>query len=196
MGPNYCGSCHGLKLLDQTGNPVCCNSCSAVFAAHEHMGLAPPALEDIEQCKLENWPDLIQNHASEGCRMKGTVRVSRLNGNFHFALGKSFDIRGNHVHDVRFLQGLKLNFSHRIHGLSFGVQRGNMINPLDNTSQDDKNMDNPESSSSHSYYIKVVGTEFKHMNGRIEETNQYTVSRSLQESSSKGVSGTSYFFAL
>lgn len=189
MGPNYCGSCHGLKILDQAGNPVCCNSCSAVFAAHEHMGLAAPALEEIEQCKLENWPDLIKNHANEGCRMKGTVRVSRLNGNFHFALGKSFDIRGTHVHDVRFLQGLKVNFFHRIHGLSFGVQHGNMINPLDNSSQGNPAMDQSETSKSHSYYMKVVGTEFRHISGLVEETNQYTVSRSLEESNPNGVSG-------
>lgn len=133
-GKDYCGDCHGLSVMDQNGKPVCCNSCSAVFAAHEHLGVPPPLMEDVEQCRLENWPDLIKNHANEGCRMAGLLRTSKVNGNFHFAAGKSFDMKGHHLHDIRFLDGLHLDFAHEIHHLSFGERHSHLQNPLDHTS--------------------------------------------------------------
>ncbi len=131
MGPDYCGSCHGLKIEDQSGKSICCNSCSAVFAAHEHMGVEPPRIEDIEQCRLENWPDLIKNHSQEGCRMNGNFKVNKVTGNFHFAAGHSLDIKGQHLHDIRFLDGLHLDFGHHIHQLSFGDRHAHIKNPLD-----------------------------------------------------------------
>lgn len=130
-GADYCGSCHGLNILDNTGKPVCCNSCSSVFAAHEHLGVPPPPMEDIEQCRLENWPDLIKNHADEGCRISGTLNTNKVNGNFHFAPGKSLNIKGEHLHDVRMLDGLTLDFAHQIHSLSFGRLHSHLKNPLD-----------------------------------------------------------------
>lgn len=147
------------------------------------MGVSPPPLEEIEQCRMENWPDLIKNHSREGCRMKGTFKVNRLGGNFHFALGKSFDVRGNHIHDVRFLQGLEnLDFSHHIHELSFGLQQGSMKNPLDNTSRESPKLSIESSSKTHAYYLKIVGTEFRHFSGQRQRTNQFTVSYSSQDS--------------
>jgi hypothetical protein len=90
-------------------------------------------MEDVEQCRLENWPDLIKNHANEGCRVAGSLRVNKVSGNFHFAPGKSFDIKGHHLHDIRLLEGLKLDFTHEIHSLSFGARHAHLKNPLDNT---------------------------------------------------------------
>lgn len=132
MGPDYCGSCNGLQISDASGNPICCNSCAAVFAAHEHAGVPAPNMEDIEQCRLENWPELIKNHANEGCRITGFFNVNKVSGNFHFAPGKSFDVQGRHLHDIRFLDGINLDFSHHINYLAFGERHENIQNPLDN----------------------------------------------------------------
>lgn len=161
-------------MLDQAGKPVCCNSCSSVFAAHEHMGVPPPKMEDIEQCQLENWLDLIKNHASEGCRVSGILKASKVSGSFHFAAGKSFDIRGHHIHDVRLLDHLDLDFAHEIHYLSFGERHSHLKNPLDNTKIDP---DPSKDIVAHSYYVKVVATDFKHINGNVFHTNQFSVTR-------------------
>lgn len=180
-GPGYCGSCQGLKIQDQSGKLVCCNSCSSVFAAHEHMGVEPPKMEDIEQCRLENWPILIKEHASEGCRMSGSLEVNKVSGNFHFAAGKSFDIKGHHLHDIRFLEGMNISFDHKIHSLSFGTRHGNMKNPLDNTV-----MNGPASEAQvHTYYVKVVATDFRHLNGTILHTNQYSATKNSHEAPTK-----------
>lgn len=177
-GPDYCGSCGDMKLMDQSGKPVCCNSCSAVYAAHEHLGQPAPKMEDIEQCRLENWPDLIKNHANEGCRINGKFRVNKVSGNFHFAAGKSFDIRGNHIHDVRFLDGLHLDFAHKIHHLSFGQRHAQLNNPLDNKVVPPTTGEAPKV---HSYYVKVVSTAFKHLSGLIMNTNQFSATSNTHE---------------
>lgn len=178
-GPDYCGSCGDMKLADPSGKPICCNSCSSVFAAHEHLGKPAPNMEDIEQCRLENWPDLIKNHANEGCRITGKFNVNKVSGNFHFAAGKSFDIRGNHIHDVRFLDGLHLDFAHKIHHLSFGQRHAQLKNPLDN--KDVPLASIGEVPKVHSYYVKVVSTAFKHINGLIMSTNQFSATRNTHE---------------
>lgn len=181
-GKDYCGSCNGLKIQDEAGRLICCNSCSAVFAAHEHMGVPSPRMEDIEQCQLENWPDLIRNHAQEGCRMSGTFKVNKVNGNFHFAAGKSFDVRGRHLHDVRFLDGLRLDFAHTVHQLAFGEPHAHLKNPLDGLVV---SPDAARSSNVHSYYVKVVATDFHHRNGKSLHTNQFSVTKNTHDTATQ-----------
>jgi hypothetical protein len=185
---DYCGSCYAADAVGTDGKPICCNSCSAVFAAYEHKNLAAPSMDSIKQCVEEEWPTKIRNHAGEGCRVTGSFQVSKVAGNFHFAPGHSYDAYGYHLHDVRFLEGLHLDFSHKIHHLSFGERHPELKNPLDGTS----NTAAPE--RSFKYYNKVVSTIFTHLSGRKVNTNQYAVTKNDQETSGDRLAFPSVFF--
>lgn len=173
---NYCGKCYDASAKGADGKPICCNSCSAVFAAYEHKNLSPPAMDKIEQCIDENWPEKIKNHADEGCRVSGHFQVNKVTGNFHFAPGKSFDAYNYHLHDIRFLDGLHLDFSHHIHFLSFGERHEQIVNPLDN-------MENRAASPERSfkYHTKIVAADFKFRNGKVLHTNQFAVTQNDSE---------------
>lgn len=170
---DYCGSCYDAQVRNPDGSNMCCNTCSSVFAAYEHLNLEIPKMEDIEQCREEDWPAKIRDHSKEGCRVKGKFQVNKVSGNFHFAPGKSFDVQNYHLHDVRFLEGLKLDFSHKIDYLAFGEYHEKIVNPLDKTENISEMSDN-----SFKYHIKLVAAEFKSLDGRIINTNQYAVTQS------------------
>lgn len=187
--PDYCGSCYKAAAKGQDGKPICCNSCSAVFAAYEHRSLSPPEMESVEQCVEEKWPEKIKNHAHEGCRVSGHFQVNKVSGNFHFAPGHSYDAYNYHLHDVRFLDGLHLDFSHKIHYLSFGDHHSEISNPLDNTTNV---AEAPE--RSFRYYSKVVAAEFHYRNGPTLYTNQYAVTKNENETRGDKTAFPSVFF--
>jgi hypothetical protein len=58
--------------------------------------------------------------------------VSKVQGNFHFAPGASFEVQGMHAHDLNDYRNHKYDwrFTHDIHHLSFGTNAG-FVNPLD-----------------------------------------------------------------
>lgn len=186
---DYCGSCYKADVTGADGKPVCCNSCSSVFAAYEHKGIDPPKMEDIAQCVEEDWPQKIKNYSGEGCRIHGKILVGKVAGNFHFAPGRSFDAFNYHLHDIRFLDGMHLDFSHKIHHLSFGKHHPTMYSPLNNRSN---LAESPE--QSFKYLIKVVGSEFQYLNGDVEESNQYVVTHSETHKSKVNNSFPSVFF--
>ena len=185
----YCGNCYKAAAKTPDGKPICCNSCSAVFAAYEHRSLPPPEMESIEQCNEEKWPEKIKQHASEGCRISGQFPVNKVAGNFHFAPGHSYDSYNYHLHDIRFLEGLHLDFSHKIHYLSFGDHHEHIANPLDNT---ENTGNGPE--RSFKYYTKVVATDFRYRNGHVLHTNQYAVTKNENETRGDKAAFPSVFF--
>jgi hypothetical protein len=186
---NFCGSCHDANMTGPNGRNVCCNSCSAVFAAYEHRNLAPPVMEKIEQCVAENWSEKIEKHTNEGCRIRGSFQVNKVVGNFHFAPGHSYDAFNYHLHDVRFLDGLHLDFSHHIHYISFGKHHEQILNPLDNT----KNLASaPE--RSFKYFAKVVAAEFRYRKGEVLHTNQFAVTQNDNETRGDKAAFPSVFF--
>jgi hypothetical protein len=66
------------------------------------------------------------------------MMVSKVQGNFHFAPGSSFEIEGMHAHDLNDYQkhGDSWKFSHKIHHLSFGEPVPGLSNPLDSLVKD------------------------------------------------------------
>lgn len=174
----YCGDCHEAGNRTDDGKPLCCNSCSAVLAAYEIKKLPAPALEQIQQCRDEDWAENIRNHSTEGCHIRGSLLANKVSGNLHFAPGHSHDAYGYHFHDVRLLRGLRLDFSHHIHHFSFGDQHESLKSPLDNTSNMTK-----EAHRCFKYYAKVISTEFKARDGSRLSTNQYAVTRNDLEAS-------------
>jgi hypothetical protein len=82
---------------------------------------------------------LITEQSNEGCNIDGYVRVNKVQGNFHFSPGPSFELQGMHAHDLNDYRKHKKDwrFSHIIHHLSFGESTG-FTNPLDNVKKEAK----------------------------------------------------------
>lgn len=87
-----CGSCYGAETADAP----CCNTCEQVREAYRKKGWAFSDPSSIMQCVTEGWTTQIKEQMNEGCRVHGTVSVSKVAGNFHFAPGKSFQQHSVH----------------------------------------------------------------------------------------------------
>ena len=87
-----CGSCYGAE----TDTRPCCNTCEQVREAYRQKGWAFSDPGSIEQCVDEGWTTQIKDQMNEGCRLYGTIDVSKVAGNFHFAPGKSFQQHSVH----------------------------------------------------------------------------------------------------
>merc|ERR1719497_174808 len=100
----------------------CCNSCSELKAAYEDVGLPYfHILDTAPQCK-----------DSVGCLAHGDVKVSKVGGNVHVALGKSTVRDGKHVHEFNIKEVSDgFNTSHSIHRLEFGERVEGVQSPLE-----------------------------------------------------------------
>lgn len=74
----------------------CCNTCEDVREAYRKKGWAFNSPEGIEQCNREGWTAKMKAQQKEGCQVYGYLEVNKVQGNFHFAPGKSF--QQHHVH--------------------------------------------------------------------------------------------------
>lgn len=92
MDESACGSCYGAE----TPGRRCCNTCDDVREAYRLKGWAFSDPQSIEQCVTEGWTSQINEQKNEGCRVYGTIDVSKVAGNFHFAPGKSFQQHSVH----------------------------------------------------------------------------------------------------
>lgn len=91
--------------------PRCCNTCQEVRNAYNTKGWAwnPGA---IEQCRREGVTD-DGSQSKEGCQVFGTLEVNKISGNFHLALGQSFEkhhVHGNQNHNL-YLRPCKKKFN-------------------------------------------------------------------------------------
>ena len=101
----------------------------------------------------------------EGCRLRGNVVLEKVSGRIHIScnaliielLIQAFD-------------GLRnVNTSHTIHEFAFGEPYPGSINPLDRYNRI------TEEPGSFKYFLKVVPTEYVHLNGTVVHTFQYSV---------------------
>ncbi|KAJ3354099.1 Endoplasmic reticulum-Golgi intermediate compartment protein 3 [Kappamyces sp. JEL0680] len=164
--PDYCGPCYG-ATKPPSG---CCNTCEDVRNAYREVGWSMDDVDKFEQCVHEGFSKLMQEQAHEGCNLEGYIQVSKVQGNFHFAPGSSFEIQGMHAHDLNDYRNHKYDwmFTHSIHHLSFGDMVVGFTNPLDGRTKTAKGM-----YDTWQYYLKVVSTEVKYRNGTILTTNQF-----------------------
>eukprot|EP00667_Euglena_gracilis_P010312 EG_transcript_10495 len=178
--PAYCGSCYGAELVPSQ----CCNTCDEVKEAYRARGWALSQQTQTEQCMRERLERQMRASAEEGCNIYGFLQVNKVQGNFHFAPGKSFMHGGNHVHDFLPFEVERFNVSHVIHSLGFGEQYPGIINPLDNRVKMV-----PEKSALFQYFIKVVPTIFEHHGGATVSTNQFSVTEffKVREENAQGV---------
>ncbi|KAI9102549.1 endoplasmic reticulum vesicle transporter-domain-containing protein [Phlyctochytrium arcticum] len=180
VDPNFCGSCYGAPPPE--GN--CCNTCESVQKAYAEKAWSIADLTRFEQCVAEGWAEKIATQSKEGCNIWGSVEVNKVAGNFHLAPGKSFLQSGMHVHDLQpYLRQHKFDFSHTINSLSFGRMVG-FANPLDGVSKH-----TTKEYYMYQYYIKVVSTRFKFMNGTVINTNQFSATEHERDTAPRSGSG-------
>ena len=164
--PKYCGSCYGAEL----GPGDCCNTCQKVKESYNRRGWAFATFKAIEQCHDE----LAFNHAhittGEGCHIFGYLEVNKVAGNIHFAPGKSIEQGQMHMHDAMGLDPNQFNMTHTINHLSFGEFFPGMRNPLDQVKRVI-----PETGSIYQYYLKIVPSKYHYHDGRVVQSNQYSV---------------------
>jgi hypothetical protein len=160
--PGYCGSCYGAKQ-------GCCNTCDDVRRAYQVVGWDLTDPDKFEQCVHEGFSKVLKEQSHEGCNIEGYLKVNKVQGNFHFAPGPSFEFQGMHAHDLRDYRNHSQDwrFTHSIHHLSFGESPG-FINPLDGIQKTATGL-----FDTYQYYIKVVSTEFNFLNGTKLITNQF-----------------------
>ncbi|KAH3900378.1 probable ER-derived vesicles protein ERV46 [Saccharomycodes ludwigii] len=181
---DYCGPCYGAR--DQNNNDnlpkeqkVCCQTCDQVKEAYVNAGWAFYDGRDIEQCEKEGYVKRVEETINEGCRIQGTAKLNRIQGNLHFAPGKPYKnpINGNgHFHDVSLYNKFpNLNFNHIIHELSFGPKNTKndqvLSRPLNG--HEEIHMDNAHNIH-YSYFTKIVPTRFEYIDGTKLETTQYS----------------------
>nr|GAT60167.1 predicted protein [Mycena chlorophos] len=183
--PDYCGSCYG--GLEPEGG--CCNSCEDVRQAYVNRGWSFANPDAIEQCKNEGWSDKLKEQADEGCNISGRVRVNKVIGNIHLSPGRSFQTNSRNIYElVPYLRddGNRHDFSHTIHALSFTgddeydiykakvgremkERMGLGKNPLDGAIARTS-----KSAYMFQYFLKVVSTQFRTLDGKIVNTHQYS----------------------
>ncbi|KAJ9445435.1 putative endoplasmic reticulum-Golgi intermediate compartment protein 3 [Diplonema papillatum] len=178
---NYCGSCYGAEAQ----KAQCCNTCNEVKEAYYQRGWQFNLFDTIEQCARERLQKKLQATAHEGCSIKGTVRVNKVQGALHFAPGKSL-LRDGHLTLSDLLASRtepRFDVSHTINSLSFGKVFPGLVNPLDGRSHVS------EEPGLFQFRIKVVPTKFTYLSGTIVETNQYSVTEHFTKSTGENFDG-------
>ena len=128
------------------------------------------------QCKNEGYSPKMIAQKNEGCRLYGSVEVSRVAGNFHFAPGRSIKNAHTHSHDMAAMAfSDTFNTSHIINSLSFGEEYIGRVDPLDGAVEI-----NEDKVSLYQYFVKIVPTTLIKLNGDTLETNQYSTTKHYQ----------------
>lgn len=191
-GTPGCGSCMGAASHPHQ----CCNTCDDVRKAYEERGWLLIDLHTVPQCVREGRTHLTAGEfdPSEGCNVHGHVEVLKVAGAIHIAPGHSFNFHGHTLHDMSAIKNKKINLSHRIKSLSFGERFPGLKNPLDNSMR--HVTDAPSDVGQYQYFAQVVPTSYKHANGRVVNTNQFSVTESFRPSEGQLLPGVFVFYNL
>ncbi|KAF7314358.1 Sec1-domain-containing protein [Mycena kentingensis (nom. inval.)] len=183
--PGYCGSCYG--GLEPEGG--CCQTCEDVRQAYVNRGWSFSNPDAIEQCKQEGWSDKLKEQSNEGCNISGRIRVNKVIGNIHLSPGRSFQTNSRNIYElVPYLRedGNRHDFSHTIHefafqgddeydiykaksGIAMRQRLGINKNPLDGAMARTS-----KSQYMFQYFLKVVSTQFRTLDGKIINSHQYS----------------------
>uniref|UniRef100_A0AAV1VB01 Endoplasmic reticulum-Golgi intermediate compartment protein 3 n=1 Tax=Peronospora matthiolae TaxID=2874970 RepID=A0AAV1VB01_9STRA len=184
-----CGSCYS------AGEPEeCCNTCADVEAAYVRKGWLMPSLHTIAQCQELEVEKVLRGEVEEGCRIKGTLVVSKVAGKLYFAPSKIFRTGYLSSQDLIDATFDVFDTSHTIHSLSFGEAYPDMKNLLDNRQ---KKLPEKSVRGSFQYFLKVVPTEYTFLSASRIITNQFSVTehfRQLTSTSDKGLPMVSFSY--
>jgi len=218
QGDPNCGDCYGA----QDDEHPCCSTCEEVQAAYRRHGWTFHA-ETVEQC--HSGPGAVQAldaDKNEGCEIKGTIDLPAVSGNFHVAPGRHLKAANAFQGlDVVLLTFEQFNVSHVIKRIAFGPGDADDVDnvrddakkygrrrnwryrrppPLavDLTSQlDGQRRTLTDGYGMHQYYLKVVPTMYKFLDGSQRELWQYSVTehvRHVAPGSGRGLPGVFFFY--
>jgi len=185
-----CGSCYGAG-----DDGECCNTCDDVKRAYRRRGWMIPNLDIIDICKKQLKGI---DEKNEGCNIHGVIALSTGGGDFHIAPGHTLEQFGSEDKltfvDIIVNAFDTFNVSHTLHKLHFGVDFPGNTYQLDGqerwvTGQDTYVM--------HQYYIQVVPTLYRYLNGTQVQTNQFSVTehqRHVHPGSNRGLPGVYFFY--
>lgn len=169
---NYCGPCYGANTEERK----CCNTCDDVINAYKEKRWNSNAVTfTSEQCMREgrDKKTIKRMTKGEGCNISGTLRVNKVAGNFHIAMGEAIDVQGRHIHQFVPEDAINFNASHIIHELSFGENiPGLEKKGLNGVTKIITALTG--GTGVFQYFVKVVPTNFTDSNGNVLETNQYS----------------------
>jgi len=174
---NYCGPCFGAGETEHS----CCNTCDELLEAYKQKKWRSEIVQiTSEQCIREGRDKMEAKKLKkgEGCNLSGYLRVNRVAGNFHIAMGEGFEKDGRHIHSFNIEDSPDFNSSHIIHDLSFGPSGSRA--GFGDESQLSLNGVSKIVTHEHGttglfqYFIKVVPTTFHPVRGgRPIESNAY-----------------------
>lgn len=181
---NYCGDCYGDDErgkkaaeadLRANGAIRCCSTCHEVTESFALRGWSTVSLKDTaEQCVRESHLE-IPLQIGEGCNLSGLMKVNKVAGNFHIAMGESMVKDGRHVHLFSVEDSPSFNISHTIYKLSFGDRYPNMPpNPLDGSVSI---IDEEVGTGLMQYYINLVPTIFRPSDSGSDATKYLTTTQ-------------------
>ncbi|KAF6253121.1 endoplasmic reticulum vesicle transporter-domain-containing protein [Scenedesmus sp. NREL 46B-D3] len=190
-----CGSCYGAENEQYK----CCNTCDDVREAYQTKGWVLNNVQNIEQCKDDSYLQMVNEQQGEGCHIWGHLSVNKVAGNFHFAAGHSYQSGSMHIHDMAPFadKALALDFTHKVHSLSFGQPYPGMRNPLDGVMQlvpqkaASSQPGQKAPSGMFQYFLKVVPTDYIDKAGIRTNTNQFSVTENFRESAEPTAGGRS-----
>jgi len=183
-----CGSCFG---AGEEGE--CCDTCDDVKRAYKRKGwvLRASQQKEIPQCKQMLTS---ADEKDEGCNVHGRIALSTGGGNVHLAPSRDLENSPDATNFFSvFLQTFEqFNVSHTVKKIRFGDEFPGHIHQLDGEErviEDGYGM--------YQYYIQVVPTLYKWLNGTEMQTNQYSVTehmRHVTPGSGRGLPGVFFFY--
>jgi len=163
---NGCASCYGAE----NDKYKCCETCEDVREAYRDKGWAFTTPADVAQCHNEGFTKKLTAQKHEGCRVYGSLTVSKTEGNVHISPGRSIRNSHSHVHDTAMFGIESFNLTHRIDHLSFGADFPGRTNPLDGI-----NRVSEAKNSLFQYFVKVVPTVYEYSGGTQIHSSQFSV---------------------
>lgn len=186
-----CGSCYGAGDQNE-----CCNTCDDVKRAYQKKGwfFNEKNIRDIKQCKNQKSG---KDEKGEGCNVHGIVALSSGGGDLHMAPGHELENFGKSVTFSSLTELISqafdsFNVSHTVNKLRFGEEFPGHIFQLDGRPRMIE-----DAYGMYQYYIKIVPTLYKFLNGTEIQTNQYSVTehmRHVSPASSRGLPGVYFFY--
>ncbi|GMM51860.1 Erv46 protein [Starmerella bacillaris] len=172
---DYSASCYGAENgLPEDKRSIGCFTCDDIKIAYGNLGWQFHDGSGFEQCVAERYPEHILANKDNGCRVQGSLLVSKVEGRIHFAPGDSLFTHGQHSHDTSTytLNELPYDMAHIINELSFGDHMAHIgqEDPLAGF----ENVDD-DKYYQYRYFIKVVGTDYHFIDKDPIQTNQYSV---------------------
>lgn len=180
-----CGSCYA------AGSPgECCNSCHDVMEAYKRKGWSYYSVDRWTQCVREGYVDF----GAEKCHIKGSLKVKKGSGNFHFGLGSNTLSSGKgHLHDLKHIPN-STSLSHVIHSFIIGEPLPDFQSPLEQV--ESELSPNPNGYWSVYYYLHIVPSTYITSKNKID-SYRYSVMYSqkiISKQSKKGLPGIHFYY--